>query len=78
MKRTAAKGIEQPKPFIPGITRAPVREHAMSLHRGKLHRGPLTLEDWMPAEKDLAATPGREGADQCASVGSSAREARFG
>jgi len=55
MKRTAAKGIEQPKPFSPGVTSLMVREHAMNLHRDKLLRGALGLEDWVLAEKDLVA-----------------------
>lgn len=45
--------IEQPKPFTPGITKAMVRQHAYELFRDKLPDRPLTLEDWVLAEKDL-------------------------
>jgi len=41
-------------PFTPGITRAMVRQHAYELYRDKLPEHPLTLEDWVLAEKDLA------------------------
>jgi hypothetical protein len=53
MKKRAEKKIEQPKPFTPGITRAMVRQHAFELYRDKLPDHPLTLEDWVLAEKDL-------------------------
>ena len=43
----------QPQPFTPGITRAMVRQHAYVLFRDKLAHDPLTLEDWVLAEKDL-------------------------
>ena len=55
-KITAAKAFEQPKPFTPGVTRGMVREHAYRLYRDKLPEHPLTLEDWVLAEKDLVAT----------------------
>ena len=46
--------MEQPQPFTPGVTRTMVREHAFALYRDKLnHDQPLTLEDWVLAEKDL-------------------------
>ena len=46
--------VEQPAPFTPGVTRPMVREHAFKLYRDKLnHNQPLTLEDWVLAEKDL-------------------------
>ena len=46
--------IEQPQPFTPGLTKTMVREHAFALYRDKLnHEQPLTLEDWVLAEKDL-------------------------
>ena len=48
--------IEQPEPFTPGVTRMMVREHASALYRDKLmHNQPLTLEDWVLAEKDLVS-----------------------
>ena len=53
MKAKKSKAVEQPKPFTPGITRAMVRQHAYALFRDKLPNHPLTLEDWVRAEKDL-------------------------
>ena len=53
MKSKAQKAVEQPAPFTPGITRAMVRQHAYELFRDKLPHRPLTLEDWVLAEKDL-------------------------
>jgi hypothetical protein len=53
MKAKKQKIVEQPKPFTPGITRAMVRQHAYALFRDKLPNHPLTLEDWVLAEKDL-------------------------
>jgi hypothetical protein len=47
---------EQPKPFTPGITKGMVRQHAFELYRDKLPNEPLTLEDWVLAEKDLVQT----------------------
>jgi hypothetical protein len=58
MKAKKSKTVEQPKPFTPGITRAMVRQHAYSLFRDKLPNHPLTLDDWVQAEKDLV--DGRE------------------
>lgn len=55
-KKVVAKPIEQPKPFTPGITKATVRQHAYELFRDKLPDHPLTLEDWVMAEKDLVAS----------------------
>ncbi len=54
MKKTAAKPVEQPQPFTPGLTKAMVRQHAYEMFRDKLPDSPLTLEDWVLAEKDLA------------------------
>jgi hypothetical protein len=48
------QSVEQPAPFTPGITKAMVRQHAYELYRDKLPEHPLTLEDWVLAEKDLA------------------------
>jgi hypothetical protein len=60
MKKRSAKqaspGVEQPQPFTPGISKAMVRQHAFELFRDKLPEHPLTLEDWVLSEKDLAQT----------------------
>ncbi len=56
MKENIAKKAEQPKPFTPGVTRAMVRQHAYEMFRDKLPEHPLTLEDWVLAEKDLVAS----------------------
>jgi hypothetical protein len=53
MKTRNAKNVEPPKPFTPGVTRAMVRQHACALFRDKLPNHPLTLADWVLAEKDL-------------------------
>ncbi|MBA4148232.1 MAG: hypothetical protein H0X66_08950 [Verrucomicrobia bacterium] len=45
--------LKQPVPFTPGITKAMVRQHALRLYRDKLREHPLSLEDWVLAEKDL-------------------------
>lgn len=56
MKNKTSKPVEQPKPFTPGITKAMVRQHAYELFRDKLPDHPLTIEDWVLAEKDLASS----------------------
>jgi hypothetical protein len=56
MKKKTAKAVEQPKPFTPGVTRAMVRQHAYEMFRDKLPDHPLTLEDWVLAEKDLVTS----------------------
>ncbi len=56
MKKKTEKVVEQPKPFTPGLTKAMVRQHAYEMFRDKLPNHPLTLEDWVLAEKDLANT----------------------
>ncbi len=53
MKTKAHKPAEQPAPFTPGITKAMVRQHAYELFRDRLPKRPLTIEDWVLAEKDL-------------------------
>jgi len=53
MKAKTLKAAEQPKPFTPGLTKAMVRQHAYALYRDRLPNHPLTLEDWVLAEKDL-------------------------
>jgi hypothetical protein len=58
-KKTAkptARAVEQPKPFTPGISKGMVRQHAFELYRDKLPSQPLTVADWVLAEKDLVAT----------------------
>jgi hypothetical protein len=56
MKTKSKKAFEQPKPFTPGVTRAMVRQHAYEMFRDKLPDHPLTLEDWVLAEKDLVSS----------------------
>jgi hypothetical protein len=53
MKKATVQNREQPKPFTPGLSRAEVRQHAYEMFRDKLPDHPLTLEDWVRAEKDL-------------------------
>jgi len=53
MKTKIQTALEQPKPFMPGITKGMVRQHAFQLFRDKLPDHPLTLQDWVLAEKDL-------------------------
>ena len=53
MKTRKPKVVEQPRPVTPGVTRSMVREHAYRLYRDKLPEHPLTIEDWVLAEKDL-------------------------
>ena len=55
-RTNALKAVEQPKPFTPDVTKGMVREYAYRLYRDKLPEHPLTLEDWVLAEKDLVAT----------------------
>ena len=53
MKKKMRGTVEQPKPFTPGLTKGMVRQHAFELFRHKLPGHPLTLEDWVLAEKDF-------------------------
>jgi hypothetical protein len=53
MKKRDEANREQPKPFTPGLSKADVRQHAYLMCRDKLQGQPLTLEDWVLAEKDL-------------------------
>jgi hypothetical protein len=55
-KNDTARLREQPRPVTPGVTKGMVREHAFRLYRDKLPEHPLTLSDWVLAEKDLVAT----------------------
>ena len=52
-KTRKPKVVVQPRPFTPGITQGMVREHAYRPYRDKLPEHPLTLADWVLAEKDL-------------------------
>ncbi len=52
-KGAQRKQTQQPETFTPGITKAMVRQHAFELYRDKLTHEPLSLEDWVLAEKDL-------------------------
>ena len=56
MKTKVTEPAEQPRPFTPGITKAMVRQRAFELFRDRLPEHPLTLEDWVMAEKDLVKT----------------------
>jgi hypothetical protein len=56
MKKKNEQSVEQPKPFTPGITKGMVRQHAYEMFRDKLPQHPLTLNDWVMAEKDLVAS----------------------
>jgi hypothetical protein len=53
MKAKNHRQVEQPAPFTPGVTKAMVRQHAYEMFRDKLPERPLTIEDWVLAEKDL-------------------------
>ena len=53
MSDPSPKGAEQPDPFTPGLSKAEVRQHAFELFRDKLPNSPLTIEDWVLAEKDF-------------------------
>ena len=55
-KSHTAKIMDQPDPFTPGVTKSMVLEYAYRLYRDKLPDHPLTLENWVLAEKDLVAT----------------------
>jgi hypothetical protein len=56
MKKRTQRKIEQPDPFTPAVTKAMVRQHAYEMFRDKLPDHPLTLEDWILAEKDLVSS----------------------
>lgn len=55
-KPQSKKTLEQPEPFTPGVRKAMVRQHAFELFRDKLPDHPLTIQDWVLAEKDLVAS----------------------
>lgn len=54
--KTEKATVEQPQPFTPGVTKAMVRQHAYETFRDKLPDHPLTLDDWVMAEKDLVTS----------------------
>jgi len=56
MKNRSKKAAEQPTPVTPGVTKGMVRQHAFEMFRDKLPGRPLSLEDWVLAEKDLVAS----------------------
>jgi hypothetical protein len=56
MKEKQEQAVEQPVPFTPGLTKSMIRQHAYMMFRDKLPDHPLTIEDWVLAEKDLAST----------------------
>ena len=58
--KTSDNPVPQPKPFTPGLSAAAVRQHAYEMFRDKLPDHPLTLEDWILAEKDLVQTRDNE------------------
>jgi hypothetical protein len=55
MKMKIETPVAQPNPFTPGVTKTMVRQHAYEMFQDKLPEHPLTLEDWVMAEKDLVA-----------------------
>jgi hypothetical protein len=55
-RESKEKSLDQPKPFTPGISKGMVRQHAYEIYRDKLPDNPLTIEDWVLAEKDLVAS----------------------
>ena len=56
MKQKMLKPVKQPEPFTPAVTRGMVRQHALELYRDRLPVHPMTLEDWVLAEKDLVTS----------------------
>jgi hypothetical protein len=61
MNEHASKTTEQPKPVTPGVTKGMVRQHAYEMFRDKLPDHPLTLENWVIAEKDLVRSMESDG-----------------
>jgi hypothetical protein len=61
MKEHASKPNAQPEPFTPGVTKGMVRQHAYEMFRDKLPDHPLTLENWVIAEKDLVRSMESDG-----------------
>ena len=69
------KIMEQPAPVTPGVTKGMVREHAFRLYRDKLPDHPLTLENWVLAEKDPGGDNGSRTGRLCGLIN---RLLRFG
>lgn len=61
MKQHAPTPNRQPEPFTPGVTKGMVRQHAYEMFRDKLPDHPLTLENWVIAEKDLVRSMESDG-----------------
>lgn len=61
MNEHASKTTEQPQPVTPGVTKGMVRQHAYEMFRDKLPDHPLTLENWVIAEKDLVRSMESDG-----------------
>ena len=61
MKQHASTSHAQPEPFTPGVTKGMVRQHAFEMFRDKLPDHPLTLENWVIAEKDLVRSMESDG-----------------
>jgi hypothetical protein len=61
MKKHVKLLAQQPATFTPGVTKGMVRQYACELYRDKLAHGPLTLEDWVLAEKDLVQSTEADG-----------------
>ena len=64
MKTKKQHPVEQPDPVTPGISKGMVRDHAYKIYRDRLPDQPLTLEDWVLAEKDLVKTMETDGLPQ--------------
>lgn len=54
MRNRRTRPLVQPKPRIPGITRAMVRVHARQLFRDVYPQRTLTVREWRLVEGDLA------------------------
>lgn len=61
MKPQTLNPVPQPEPFTPGVTKGMVRDHAYKMFRDKLPEHPLTLDNWVTAEKDLVRSLESEG-----------------
>lgn len=61
MKEQTSTPNTQPEPFTPGVTKGMVREHAYRMFRDKLPDHPLTLDNWVMAEKDLVRSMESDG-----------------
>jgi len=64
-KSHTAKIMDQPSPFTPASPKSMVREHAYRLYRDKLPDHPLTLENWVLAEKGPCGNNGSRAGRLC-------------